>query len=307
MTSDQRTMFCMVATPFTDDDQLDEPAFRAHLRRMVDANNGVYLGSGGAGEGHALTPGELKRVYEIGVEECKGKVPTYANPREARTSAGMYEVARLAVDANVDSVQFYPMDGGHGMRPTYAEQEAYYRDLLDAIDHPVSISVHPAVGYTTPIPLLKRLCDDYSQVHAINVLVQDMGYFVELKDSLRSGVSLYTGIANVLLSMPLGSRGCLEAESNIAPRLCRPLIDHYQAGDMDKVGEAMTNVVRLGNIVKRWAPSTARWVKMALKVLDLPGGNGKLRKPYRLPPDAELREMSSAFDSMGLKQIEGLP
>ena len=87
---------------------------------------------------------------------ARERSPTYANPREARTSAGMYEVARLAVDANVDSVQFYPMDGGHGMRPTYAEQEAYYRDLLDAIDHPVSISVHPAVGYTTPIPLLKR-------------------------------------------------------------------------------------------------------------------------------------------------------
>ena len=64
------TMYCMVGTPFTDDGKVDEAAYRLVLRRMVEANNGVYLGSGGAGEGHVLTPKELQRLYEIGVQEC---------------------------------------------------------------------------------------------------------------------------------------------------------------------------------------------------------------------------------------------
>lgn len=298
-------MFSMSVTPFTSDGKLDEPAYRAHLRRMVAANNGVYLGSGGAGEGHVLTLTELKRVYKIGVEECKGKVPTYANPREPRSADAMYEVCNLAHDAGVEVVQLYPLDAGHGMRPTYLEQETYYRTLLDAIKYPVSISVHVAVGYTTPVSLLKNLCADYKNIQAINVMGPPLSYFVEVKDAVRKDIALYTGIANVLMSLPLGSNGCLEAESNIAPKLCRSVLDHYLKGDMDKAGEAMTNVIRLGNIVNRWAPSTARWCKMGLKVLGL--GNGVLRPPYMLPSEAEQQEMGRLFDHMRLREIEGLP
>lgn len=299
-------MFCMVATPFTDEGKLDEKALRAHLHRMIEAKNGVYLGSGGAGEGHALIPEELKRVYEIGVEECKGKVPTYANPRESRTANDMLSVVKLAVATNVDVVQLYPMDGGHGMRPTPAEQERYYRDLLEEIKHPVAISVNVAVGYTTPIDVLQKLCGDYRQIVAVNIMGPPMGYFVQLKDAIRADIALYTGAANILESLPLGSNGCLEAESNICPRLCQSIVDYYVAGDMTAAGEAMANFHRFANIVNRWAPATARWVKMAMKVLNLPGGNGVLRRPYLLPSEADQKEMARQFDKMGLKKLEGL-
>jgi dihydrodipicolinate synthase/N-acetylneuraminate lyase len=298
-------VFCMAATPFDDDGKLDEQGLRLHLRRMIDAGNAVYLGSGGAGEGHALTLDELSRVYEIGVEECKGRVPVYANPPEARTGAEMLQVASQAVAAGVDVVQLYPVDNGHGMVPTYREQETYYRDLLDAIDHPTSISVHVAVGYVTPIPLLAALVADYPQVVAINVMGPPLGYVVELIDAAPR-CDVYVPILWLLSGLPVGARGCLEAESNLAPRLCRSVVDHYLAGDMDAAGEAMANVARLSNIVNRWAPSTARWVKMGLKVLGLPGGNGVIRKPYVLPPDDELDAMAAAFDTMDLRRIEGL-
>jgi 4-hydroxy-tetrahydrodipicolinate synthase len=298
-------VFCMAATPFDDDGKLDEEALRLHLRRMIDANNAVYLGSGGAGEGHALTLDELSRVYEIGVEECKGRVPVYANPPEARTGAEMQQVATQAVAAGVDVVQLYPVDNGHGMIPTYREQETYYRDLLDSIDHPTSISVHVAVGYVTPIPLLASLVSDYPQVVAINVMGPPLGYVVELMDAAPR-CDIYVPILWLLSGLPVGARGCLEAESNLAPRLCRSIVDHYLAGDMDAAGTAMADVARLSNIVNRWAPSTARWVKMGLKVLGLPGGNGVIRKPYVLPPDDELDAMATAFDAMDLRRIEGL-
>jgi 4-hydroxy-tetrahydrodipicolinate synthase len=63
-------MFSMVVTPMDEDGRLDEPGIRAHLQRMIDAGVGVYLGSGGSGEGHALTIEELGRLYRIGVDEC---------------------------------------------------------------------------------------------------------------------------------------------------------------------------------------------------------------------------------------------
>ena len=50
----QPLMFSMIVTPMDERGQVDEDGVRAHLGRMVDAGVGVYLGSGGSGEGHAL-------------------------------------------------------------------------------------------------------------------------------------------------------------------------------------------------------------------------------------------------------------
>ena len=78
--------FVMSATTFAPSGELDEAAFRLWLRRFRDVKIGVYVGSGGNGEGHALTPRELDRVYRIAVEELKGKVPVHANLPEEHTA-----------------------------------------------------------------------------------------------------------------------------------------------------------------------------------------------------------------------------
>ena len=53
-----------------------------------------------------------------------------------------------------------------------------------------------------------------------------------------------------------------------------------------------------------WAPSTARWAKMGLRVLGLPGGNGVLREPYLLPGEDQLAEMRREFDRLGVEAFE---
>jgi 4-hydroxy-tetrahydrodipicolinate synthase len=301
------TMFCMSATPFAADGSLDEDALRAHLRRMVDAGNGVYLGSGGAGEGHVLTTAELRRVYDVGVDVCKGRVPVYANPRESRSAAAMYEVAREAVAAGVDVVQVYQLDAGHGMIPTLREQEAYFRELLGELDHPLAISVHAYAGYAAPPSLLAALCRDHPQVCAVNVMGPPNSYLIEVRDALPQTVRVYTSVLNALQGFALGASGALLAENNVIPNLCRRIADGWLARDLDAASEAARTVQRFSNVVNRWAPSTARWVKMALKVLDLPAGNGVLRRPYLLPPDAEQRDMARAFEALRIREIEGLP
>lgn len=301
------TVFAMAATPFGPDGNIDEAALRRHLRTLVAANVGVYLGSGGAGEGHALTTEELRRVYEIGVDECKGRVPVHANPPEPRTAVAMLERVQHAVAAGVDVVQIYPMDAGHAMRPTPAEQEAYYHDLLGAVDHPVALSVHVFAGYRAPVPLLAKLCATYRHVVAINVIGTPLDYFVELQDAVGSRVALNMRLINAVEGMALGAQGFLAAEPNIAPRLCRSILDRFIARDMEGCGVALANLVRLAQVVNRWAPSTARWVKMAMKVLELPGGAGGLRKPYLMPSESELRAMAAALHGLRIPELAVSP
>jgi len=297
-------VLCMSVTPFSDDDRLDEEGLRSHLRRMVAAGCGVYMGSGGSGEGHSLTLEELKRVYEIGVEECKGKVPTYANPREARSAKQMLEVANIAAAAGIELVQLYPVDGGHGMRPNAAEQERYYRDLLDHIDYPVAISVHPVgVGYTTPSALIQKLCDDYGQIKAINVMAgQPMSNFIEFRESVRPGIKLYTSMSNVIESMAQGSSGCLATEPNIVPKLSKSIVDGFARGEIQKAGEAMAVLIKLNKILNKWSPGAARPIKLALKVLGL--GNGNLRLPYLLPDKEDQQQLVVDLEALGLMALE---
>jgi 4-hydroxy-tetrahydrodipicolinate synthase len=302
---DRSIVMCMAATPFAADGSLDEAALRVQLGRLADAGVGVYLGSGGAGEGHALSTTELDRLYRVGVETCRGRTPVFANPPEARTANEMLAKAMLAVHAGVDCVQIYALDAGHGMRPTEAEQNAYYRNLLDAIDHPVAISVHGYQGYLTPIPLLRKLTVDYPQLVAINVMVRPFDYFVELKDSLRSGMSYYCISYELIQGLALGAAGCLSAEPNLAPSLCADIAARFDAGDIAGSGASQADLIRLGTLVNKWAPSTARWVKMGMKVLGL--GNGVLRPPYLLPGSDQQDEMLAGLRRLGLSPLSDSP
>ncbi len=297
-------VLCMSVTPFTDDDQVDEEALRVHLRRVVASGCGVYMGSGGSGEGHTLTLEELKRVYEIGVEECKGKVPTYANPREARSAKQMLEVANIAAAAGIEMVQLYPVDGGHGMRPNFAEQEQYYRDLLDHIDYPVAISVHPmGVGYVTPSALIQKLCGDYDQIKAINVMAgQPMSNFVEFRESVKPGIKLYTSMSNVLESMVQGSSGCLATEPNLVPKLSKSVVNNFARGDIEQAGEAMSVLIKLNKLLNKWSPGAARSIKLGIKVLGL--GNGNLRRPYLLPGEDDQKQLAVDLEALGLMKLE---
>jgi dihydrodipicolinate synthase/N-acetylneuraminate lyase len=131
-------------------------------------------------------------------------------------------------------------------------------------------------------------------------------YFMELRDALPDSVRMYTSVFNVVQGFALGASGALLAENNVIPNVCRRIAEGWATRDLDMASEAARTVQRFGNVVNRWAPSTARWVKMALQVLDLPAGNGVLRRPYLLPPESERAEMARAFEALRIREAEGL-
>ena len=96
----------------------------------------------------------------------------------------------------------------------------------------------------------------------------------------------------------------MAAEPNIAPYLCRSIVEHYARRDIQACASAVADLWRIVNIVTRWAPANARWLKMAMRVLELPGGTGVLRPPYLLPEEVELQDMKRLFDQFGISRVE---
>jgi len=300
------TMFCVAQTPFTTDLEIDEPALRAHLRRLVAARNGIYMGSPGAGEGYVLSREEYRRIFDIAVDEVAGQVPLHCNPREATTAAAMLEIALEAVAAGIDVVQLYQLDGGHGMTPTIREQEAYWAELLDAIHHPVAISIYGHSPYSASVPFIADLCSRYDQIVAINVMSGQKTHatFTQLRDVLPERIKLNTSQGNIVQMFALGATGSLGQENNAVPNICRSIADGYQAGDMEMVARGARMVQRLAAIVNQFAegPGSARGIKLTLKALGL--GNGVIRPPYVMPPDDHVRRMKLALDEIGLWGME---
>jgi dihydrodipicolinate synthase/N-acetylneuraminate lyase len=295
------------ATTFTASGALDEDAMGAHLQRLVDQRIGVLLASCGSGEGGSLTREELSRVYEIGVSVCKGKVLVGSNQPEKFTARESIEQAHLAVDAGVDLVNIYGPYGLHGYRPTDEEYRRYFDRVLAEIRHPVSLCPHASLGYSPKPSVLAGIADAYPQVRTVILsgIVGD-AYLVELLDALHRDVEIIVRYDGAFNTLGMGATGIDVQEANFVPATVRHYVDAYQDGRFPAALESYAALKRLTKINERWKPSSARWIKMALRVFRLPGGDGGLREPYLMPDPAELDRFRSSVLALGIPEIDAM-
>ena len=291
------------ATTFNVRGEFDEDAERRFLQRYIDAGLGVFMGSGGSGEGHALTFDELRRVYACGVAACKGRIPVWANPPEQYTARQTIEHSRLAAEAGCEVVNVYGLAGLHAMKPTEYELTAYYDDVLKALKFPIALAAQPLVGYSIRPELLADVCNRYHQVVAVNLTGVNDGYFLRLKDALRRDVGLYVPITSAAYTLGLGATGLLATEANILPKTYRRFIDGYESQDLAAMATAYGEIQRFLSYVAKWGSGPTRWIKMCLRVLKLPGGEGGVREPYRMPPDDELASFTDGLLKLDVPEI----
>src|SRR5499426_1580773 len=122
-------------TLFTTTKVLDEDAYRKSLQRFVDFKIGPFLASGGSGEANSLSWDEVRRVYQIGVAVCRGKVPVYANMPEVRSAQEAIDFSRLAIEAGVDidaSLDRQPGEIDGLLRRAHFRHVGVHRDLAPA-------------------------------------------------------------------------------------------------------------------------------------------------------------------------------
>jgi 4-hydroxy-tetrahydrodipicolinate synthase len=288
-------------TPFDRAGNLDGEELLRHLRRMLDANLGVYLGSVGGGEGQSLALDDYIRLYNIGVQELKGKVAVWASGFEPRTAAQCLEVAQEASRAGIEAFGVYPIDAGHGYRPTPRELEYFYETVLDGISIPVVVMTSEAtVGYEFSLPLLERLVGKYPRIFALNMYNANL--IPRVHRIFGTRLKVYAGDMNVISNLALGGHGFSGSEANIAPHLCRSIVDHWVAGNAPAACAAFADYMRLRDILRPLRPSIARAVKAGLQVLDLPGGY--LRPPYLQPEQPVLDELRRELETMDIMAVE---
>jgi 4-hydroxy-tetrahydrodipicolinate synthase len=297
-------LLCRMATTFAADHAVDEDAFVQLLQRFVDSDLGVYIGSGGSGEGHSLTDAELSRIYEIGVAVGNGRIAVNANPPEKHTVDQTVHQARLAVAAGVEVINIYGPTMAHGYRPTDEEIVAYFEGVLRQIDAPMAIAPNPVMGYTPAAALMAGIADRNANVVAINLSGLGNAYFVALKDAQTREVPVYVPFDGSLYTLPLGASGLLSAEANIIPKTLRRYLDLHEKGDTEELVSVYAQLQRFNSFGRRWYGATPRWIKLAMRLLGIPGGAGGPRPPYLWPAEAQVQRFAQELLDLRIPEID---
>ncbi|HEY5271751.1 MAG TPA: dihydrodipicolinate synthase family protein [Acidimicrobiales bacterium] len=298
-------LHCRNTTAFTPDGRLDEDAMRALFQRFVDANIGVYMCSSPL-EGFTLSVEEIARVYELGVEVCKGKVFVGANGPERHTALDTIEICRLGVEAGVDHVNIYGPPAWHVARPNDAEYFQYFARIFEVIDYPVALAPNTAIGYSPSAGVVAQLCNEFPQVVTVNFAGQsDDIFFINLKDALAREVETYVTVAGSLNLFAMGATGLTAVEANFIPRTFRRYMDCWERGDLAEAGAIYADIKRFVQLVGERNPNWGhRWVKMAMAAFKLPGWAGGMREPHLLPDDAEVQRFATGALALHIPEID---
>lgn len=301
-TTGKLSAFVMSITPFDANGGFDEPALRAHLRRLRDAQVRVYVGSSASGESFSLTSEEVDRLLAIAVEELKGKVQVRAMGCEPRTAGDMIAFLRRVEHYKLDAAHIFAPEMGHSAKPSPAELEKYYSEIIATTSLPVALSSYQTLGFDLPVSLIERLLDRFPQIVGFFYGGSNISYLTEICERLADRIEIHcAGPYNALTTLALGGHGFMGHEGNLAPRLWASVITTFENDDTVALRNAYGMLMGIYRIHKRYG-GPVRAMKPLLNAYGLPGGT--LRLPRMAITAAELQDVIA--DTVVL-QIPELP
>lgn len=278
-------------TPFTARGAIDERAFRAELRFLLQAGaHGLAVG-GSTGEGHALNPDELHRLLAIAVEESDGSVPVIAGIIVDSTAEAI-ERGQAAAAAGCAALQITPVH--YLFRPDDDHMEAHFRQVGSKVRLPILIYNVVPWSYLSP-DLLVRIMRRVPQVVGVKQSAGDLKLFADLMAAKPRGARIFSAVDALLYpSFALGAHGSIAAILTAAPKPCVDLWDAVAAGDHKAALRLHGRLLALWNAMHvGGGHNLPAAVKCALTVQGVSGGRPKMPMPAAYP--AQQRAIARAL------------
>ena len=230
---------CMPANllPFRPDLEIDEPAYRKHLRWLADAPGVTgIVANGHAGEVSSLSREERKRSLAIALDEVAGKVPVIAGVYSDGTQEAV-ELGRDAKAAGAAGLLVFPPTlfmWGAQVKPEMAL--THFTVLADRVDLPLVVFEYPpasGIGYSPET--LGALCKIPSVVAVKDWSNDIVAYEKNLRALRASGrpVAMLSAFTmSLMASFLVGADGCISGMGSVAADLQAELYAAVQAGDL---------------------------------------------------------------------------
>ncbi len=256
-----------MTTPFSADGAIDEAAFRAEARFLLDAGVHGLAVAGSTGEGHALSTDEVCRLTAVAVEEADGRVPVVAGIIVDSTAQAI-ERGRAAADAGAAALQVTPVH--YLFRPDDAHMKEHFREMADAVASPIIIYNVVPWTYLSP-ELLVEIMTDIPGVVGVKQSAGDLKLFADLMATAPEGARIMSAVDALMYpSFTLGAHGAVAAILTAAPRASVILWDAVADGDHPAALDLHLRLLALWNaMIDDNLPAA---VKAALDFQGLAGG-----------------------------------
>ena len=195
---------------------LDEPALRAHARRLIAGGSSGLVPCGSTGEGATLTPAEYKRVVAVTLEEARGRVPVIAGVGTNATWRAIetaQTAAALGADALLALVPYYN-------KPTQEGLFLHFRELAASVKVPIVVYNIPSRCGVNLLPAtLARLARACPNIVAVKEAAGMVDQVSEIVNACPPGFTVLSGDDSLTLPfMAVGAKGVISVVANIAPR-----------------------------------------------------------------------------------------
>ncbi|MEU2198571.1 4-hydroxy-tetrahydrodipicolinate synthase [Isoptericola sp. NPDC019482] len=280
-----------VATPFDQDEAIDEAALREHVDGQIEAGVHGIFALGTNGEFFVQSAEERARVARVVVEQVAGRVPVVIGAG----AVGTAETVRIARDAAAAGADAVSIISPYFAAASQAELEQHFRTVAGAVDVPVIVYNIPArTGVNVAPATVERL----AQVDNIVAVKDSSGNFDTILQYLertdRDSFSVISGNDSLILwTLLAGGTGGISGIANIYPGTMASIYDLFVAGDVDAARSAqdsirpIRNCLALGNpntVVKAAANARGAWL-------------GPCRAPFNLLPAEALETIRATVQA----------
>lgn len=231
-----------MVTPLTSDEQVSEKALRRLTDHLISSNVHGVFAMGSQGEAWAFTPDEKRRVWEIVVDQVRGRVPVYAGT-VGMTTREAVSLTQLAEKAGVDAVSILTP---FFIRPSEDELFNHYRAIAESTSLPILIYSNPTrTGVRLSPDLLGRL----TRVQGIVGMKDSSGELELTAEYIRvvpPGFSVLVGLDTLIYAgLTYGTKGSIAATANVMPALAASIYDKFMAGDLPGALQAQRSLAPL--------------------------------------------------------------
>ena len=274
-------------TPFEGDDLNEDNYTKLINYHLENGTNGIVPG-GTTGESPTLSHNEHKKIIEIAVKECKGKIPVIAGTGSNSTEEAI-ELSKFAENAGSDALLVVTP---YYNKPTQEGLYQHYKKINDNVGIPIIIYNIPSRS------VIDMSVDTMAKLYELNNIkgVKDATGDLnrvdqQLKAMGKEFIQLTGNDDNALEFNKRGGVGAIGVTANIAAKLssdfqkaCVKDID--KASELDKILQPLHNSL--------FIESTPSPVKYAASVL------GMCKPTVRLPL-VEIREDTKKKVTQALK------
>ena len=220
-------------TPFKEG-KIDEESFRNLIRwHLKEGTHGILV-SGTTGESATLSKEEKKKLFEIALEEAKGKVPLIAGTGTNDTQKTL-ELTKMAEEMGMDAALLVTP---YYNKPTQKGLYEHYKFIASQVKIPIILYNVPGRTGVNLLPDTTAKLSEIENIVAIKEACGDLKQVTELKLKCKEDFVILSGDDfTAYPTITLGGKGVISVAANIMPKEMAELMESALNGDHSRALE----------------------------------------------------------------------